>query len=298
MYSKGRLSVMLHITRLALDKGLPLDQETLRTPKTGQVAGLGKKRIQSILNDHGITHVLAQEGGRTSRGSLDYASQYAVFLNSLHEKNIAELHEIEKWWVKQVQNFFSGQPFKLKFDAGRSLRSIVTDLLDQAAKRQKENPGTTYAGTVLQHLVGAKLDLILAGKREIAHQGANVADAATVRQGDFVLDGISVHVTTAPSEALVRKCIANIDAGIRPVVVTIADSRAGFESLAKNFNVVERVDVFEAEQFIATNILEWSGFQEKQQRDEVKKLIDRYNAVVRQFETDPSLTIEYDRPKT
>lgn len=75
--SKGQLAVMLHITRLAVESGLPLDPETLRTGKEGQVKGLGKGRVQNILKDHGITRVLAEEGGRTSRGSLGNASMWA-----------------------------------------------------------------------------------------------------------------------------------------------------------------------------------------------------------------------------
>lgn len=163
---KGQLAVMLHITRLAIENGLPLNLETLRTEKEGQVAGLGKGRIQSILKDYGITRVLAEEGGRTSRGSLGNASDYSSFLNGLHKGGAVDLPSIEKWWVVRVQDYFSGKPFTLKFDPSKSLRSIVGDLLAQAKKRQDENPGTTYAGTVLQHLVGAKLDLILPEEKE------------------------------------------------------------------------------------------------------------------------------------
>ena len=64
--SKGQLAVMLHITRLAAENGLPIDPETLRTDKEGQVKGLGKGRVQNILKAHGITRVLAEEGGRNT----------------------------------------------------------------------------------------------------------------------------------------------------------------------------------------------------------------------------------------
>lgn len=288
---KGQLAVMLHITRLAMENGLPIDPETLRTQKEGQVAGLGKGRIQGILKDYGITRVLAEEGGRTSRGSLGNASDYSSFLNSLHKKGAADLLTIEQWWIARVQDYFNGKPFTLKFDPSRSLRSIVGDLLAQAVKRQKDNPGVTYAGTVLQHLVGAKLDLILTEEKRVIHHGANVADSQTSRVGDFVLDNVAIHVTTAPSEALVRKCKANIESGIRPIIVTIADSRAGLESIAKGFDIEGRIDIIEAEQFIATNILEWSRFSEQNHRFEILKLIDKYNEIVQKTETNPSLMI-------
>lgn len=289
--SKGQLAVVLHITRLAAESGLPLELDALKTDKEGQVKGLGKGRVQSILKDHGITRVLAEEGGRTSRGSLGNASDYAIFLNELYTQGPVDLESIEKWWVSRVQDFFSGKPFTLRLDPSKSLRSIVSDLLAQAIKRQKENPGTTYAGTVLQHLVGAKLDLILPEGKRVTHHGANVADSPTSRAGDFVLDDVAIHVTTAPSEALIRKCKANIEAGLRPIIVTIADGRAGIESIAKGFEIEGRIDVIEAEQFIATNILEWSKFKEKSHRPEILKLINKYNEIVQKVETNPSLLI-------
>lgn len=180
----------------------------------------------------------------------------------------------------------------LKFDQSKSLRSIVSDLLAQARKRQEENPGTTYVGTVLQHLVGAKLDLILAAEKRVAHHGANVADSPTSRAGDFVLDDVAVHVTTAPSEALVRKCGTNLEAGLRPVVLTIAEGRAGFESIAKGFGIEGRIGVIEAEQFIATNILEWSKFAGNAQKETMERLIACYNKIIDRTETDPSLRIQ------
>ncbi|WP_084559456.1 DUF4928 family protein [Nitratidesulfovibrio termitidis] len=290
--SKGQLAVMLHITRLAIESGLPIDPEALRTDKEGQVKGLGKSRVQNILRDHGITRVLAEEGGRTSRGSLGAAAGYAFFLNALHREAKDDLPAIEKWWISRVQDYFTGKPFVLKFDSSKSLRSIVGDLLAQAMKRQKDNPGTTYAGTVLQHLVGAKLDLILPEGKRLRHHGANVADGPTARTGDFVLDDVVIHVTTAPSEGLIRKCKANIEASLRPIIVTVAESRAGVESIAKGFEIDGRIDVIEVEQFIATNILEWSKFTEKSQRLEVERLISKYNEIVYMVETDPSLTIQ------
>jgi hypothetical protein len=67
---KGPLSVMLVITRRAKDDGLPLDSDKLLTKGGGQVLGLGKSAVQTILKDYGITRVLAEEAGRTSRGAL------------------------------------------------------------------------------------------------------------------------------------------------------------------------------------------------------------------------------------
>lgn len=290
---KGQLSVALVITRTAITQGLPLDSSLLRTEKSGQVKGLSKSAVQAVLADHGIERVLAEEGGRTSRGSLGNMDDYVAFLNQLNEAGLADLKKIEAWWVDRVKDFFSSKPFVLHYDPSKSLRSIVADLLDQAVKRQKENPGTTYAGTMLQHLVGAKLEIILPGDKRPQHHGANVADASTARAGDFVFDDVAIHVTTAPTEALLRKCKNNLSAGLRPIIITITDSRAGAESLAKIQGIEERLDIIEAEQFLSTNVMEWGYFVTPLQQEQIHRLIGCYNQIISLAETDQSLQIKY-----
>jgi hypothetical protein len=291
-FRQGQLAVALHVTRQAIRRGLPLSADELVTEGTGQVAGLSKSAVQAILSDYGITRVLAEEGGRTSRGSLGNMRDYVAFLNDLHTKGIADLPAAEAWWVERVKDFFAGKPFVLRYDPGKSLRSLVADLLRQAVKRQKDHPGATYAGTVLQHLVGAKLDLILPEHSRPEHHGASVADAPGARPGDFLIEGVAVHVPTAASEALIRKCIRNIESGLTPLVVTVADSRPGIESLAKGFDVETRIDIVEAEQFIATNLHEWSRFDAAKRKQEIVRLFSRYNDIVEFVETDPSLKVE------
>ena len=79
---KGPLCVALVITQHAR-KGLPLNPDELLTEAGGQVLGLGRGAVQAVLNRHGITRVLAAEGGRTSRGSISNMREYVAFLNGL-----------------------------------------------------------------------------------------------------------------------------------------------------------------------------------------------------------------------
>src|SRR5476651_1997301 len=97
LLNKGGLCVALVVTETAKEKGLPLDPESLRTVEGGQVAGLGKAAVQKILELHGISKVLAEEGGRTSRGSLGLMKAYVETLNALHAKNSLNLHEAIQW---------------------------------------------------------------------------------------------------------------------------------------------------------------------------------------------------------
>jgi len=287
---KGALAVVLVVTRHAKERGFPLIPSDLITKEQGQVLGLGKAAVQAILGDHGLIRVLAEEGGRTSRGSLGNMQRYVAFLNQLYSAGLADLPAIEAWWIERVKDFFAGKGFTLNFDSSKSLRYIVNDLLSQAIKRQKEATGTMYAGAVLQHLVGAKLAIML-GDEVVVRHGFSVADTSSSREGDFAIEDVCIHVTTAPSESLMGKCLDNLNSGLRPVIITISDSVEGALSLAKIKSIDNRVDIIEASQFIATNLYEWSKFKPGGRRVTVEALVEKYNAIVMACETDPGLRI-------
>jgi len=288
MSGKGPLSVALVVTRHAVRNGLPLDADTLLTEGGGQVAGLGRANVQAILKDHGIDRVLAEEGGRTSRGSIGKMRACVELLNALNAEGLADIQAIEAWWIERVRAFFLGKPFVLRFDASKSLRSIIRDLLDQAEKRQREATGTMYVGTVMQHLVGAKLDLVLGG---ITHHGASVADEGTGRDADFLMGDVAIHVTTATGEALIRKCQRNLEGSLRPLIVTTTKGLTVAQGLAEQAGIADRIDVLDAEQFIAGNLYEHGRFELKGRRETAERLIGKYNEVVESCEGDPSLQI-------
>lgn len=287
---KGPLCVVLVITRKAYESPPPYSADSFLTKQGGQVASLGRAAVQAILADYGITRVLAEEGGRTSRGSIKRMRAYVNLLNELALNSMLDFNAIERWWIGRVQEFFASQPFRLKMDTSKSLRSIISELIEAAFARQKECPGTMVAGAVLQHLVGAKLELALPEAR-ILHNGFAVADAPGDRKGDFLIGDTAIHVTTAPNEALLRKCCANLAENLRPLIITTEIGAGGAAALAINADIAERIDILEVEQFIATNVLEWSGFNIAQRPVTVRELIDCYNRIISQCETDPSLKI-------
>lgn len=289
--TKGPLAVVLFITRKAKQNGLPLDSASLKAGSAGQVAGLSKAAVQSILADYGIQRTLAAEGGRTSRGSIKNMEDYVTFLNELHVAGEDDLDVIEVWWVDQVKAFFSSKPFTLRLNQGTSINSIIRDLLDQAEHRQKENPGTMYEGAMLQHLVGAKLQ-ILAGEKPLEHHGFSVADAPTGRSGDFIVANTIIHVTTAPGELLMEKCRTNIRAGYRPFVVTVSNRTVAARQMAEMKGIADQIEIIDVEQFISTNVYEWSRFDSAKQKDTIENLITVYNELVSTYETDPSLKVD------
>lgn len=288
---KGPLCVALVITQYARSMDLPLEAERLITEGGGQVLGLGKGAVQAILNRHGITRILAAEGGRTSRGSLGNMREYVAFLNDLHTQGLLDLDAIEGFWIDRVHQFFAGKPFKIKLDASRSLRTVIRDVLKQAEDRQKTTPGMYYVGAVMQHLVGAKLECAL-GPGKFEHNSFSTADAPGGRVGDFALEDVVIHVTTSPGEAVIEKCRDNLNDGLRPILVTMQKGLTVAEGLSENAGIVDRIDVFEIEQFVALNLYEMGQFKAGGRKAAVVKLVEHYNAVVKAFETDPSLMIE------
>ena len=291
---KGPLSVALVVTQHAKKMGLPLDAEKLLTEGGGQVLGLGKGAVQAILKRHGVTRVLASEGGRTSRGSLNNMREYVAFLNELKAKGKVDLDAVELFWMDRVHEFFAGKPFKIKLDASRSLRMVVRDVIAQAEERQKNSAGVYYGGAVLQHLVGAKLDCAL-GQGHFEHNSLSTADAPGGRQGDFFLGDVAIHVTTSPGEAVIERCRENMNDGYRPILVTLQRGLTVAEGLASNVGLGDRIDIFEIEQFVALNLYELARFAAEGRRTAVTDLVARYNEIVEEFETDPSLKIELRR---
>ncbi len=287
---KGPLSLVLVLSRKAREQKPPFSGNDFLTPQGGQVAGLGRGAVQPILAEYGIDRVLAEEGGRTSRGSIKNMRAYIDFLNDLDRDKLLDFAIIEEWWIGRVRELFRSKPFSFKTDSSKSIRSVVSDLIDAAFARQRECPGTMIAGAVMQHLVGAKIETILPTAK-IKHEGFSVADAPAGRKGDFLIGDTAIHVTTAPTEALIRKCRDNLSQNIRPLIITTQSGVGGAIALAKNANVSERIDILEIEQFIATNIYEWSEFQQAKRALTVRQLVEAYNSIIDQCKTDPNLKI-------
>jgi Domain of unknown function (DUF4928) len=288
---KGPLCVALVLTDHARTKGLPLEPSALVTAKKGQVLGLGKSAVQAILKRNGINKVLASEGGRTSRGSIDKMQAYVQFLNIAASIEPLDLDVVETFWIERVQHYFSAKPFTLKLDSSLSVRAVVRALMGQVESRQRESQGAMIVGTVMQHFVGAKLQTALGVNTLIEHHSANTNDAKA-RGGDFDIGDVSIHVTAAPSQALMEKCHENLGDGRKPIIVTTRQRSETAESLAEDAGLGSRLDVIEFEQFIATNIHELGAFEASGRTEKITEIVFCYNAVIDQYETDPSLKIE------
>lgn len=291
--TKGPLSVVIQFTRMVRDKEFPLDPDDFKTEKEGQVVGLGGGNLKKILKEHGITQQLSAEGGRTSRGSMGLMKKYVDFLNSWNTEEAVDLSFAEDFWAEQIREYFRNQPFILTADMSKTIGANLDELFEQAKKRQKQNPGTQYLGTVLQHLVAAKLCLIMPdGSFEI--HGASVADGPTDRNGDFAINNTIIHCTTMPGALLIEKCKVNLRNGCHPVIITIFERVHTALNLAEDAGLAGRVEVWDIQQFLSANVYEHSLFDEAKRNSTLSDIISRYNNIILEHETDPSLRIDFE----
>ena len=228
--------------------------------------------------------------GRTSRGTMALMHDYAELINELRP-TAEQFTEIEQYWVKRIRAFFTSKPFKLESDNSLSVDAAVEHLLQQAAQRQKENPGTMYVGTVLQHLVAAKLTIVAP---EVEINGASVADDPTGRGGDFNVGDTAIHCTTAPASLLMDKCQRNIKAGLHPIIITVRDRVKTAWDLASDMGFENRLEVWDLQSFLSSNVHEHGHFTNAARRETLSRLVKAYNQIIDEHESDPSLHIEYN----
>ena len=165
-------------------------------------------------------------------------------------------------------------------------------VLVQAKERQKKSTGTNYAGAVMQHLVGAKLECAT-GEGAFEHNSFSTSDQQSGRAGDFQIEDVAIHVTTSPGEAVIQRCQDNINDDLKPMLITTQKGVAIAEGLSENAALANRIDIFEITQFIALNIYELGQFASDGRKTAIKEIIDKYNEIINQWETDPSLLIEF-----
>ncbi len=132
-------------------------------------------------------------------------------------------------------------------------------------------------------------DLITEGGGQVAGlSGRSINKILT----DFVIDEAIIHCTTAPSEALLLKCRANLQSGKRPIILTTGKGLVAAESMAENFGIEGRVEIMDALQFLTCNLYEMSLFKADQRKITIDKLVVKYNDIINAHESDASLRIE------
>ena len=59
--------------------------------------------------------------------------------------------------------------------------------------------------------------------------------------------------------------------------------------------LAEQIEIINVEQFISTNVYEWSQFESSKQKNTIENLITVYNDLIEKNETDLSLKVDLER---
>jgi hypothetical protein len=290
--TRGALNIGLVISRKAKSLSFPIDPATLLSRRSGnQVAGLNGKAGNRVLLDYGVTQSIGTEVGRTNRDSPRQMRLYVSLLNQLESEGVLDLDAAERFWVDRVVAYFNTKPFILRLDPATSVQAAVRDLLKQAEDRQKSSGGAMIVGTFLQHLVGAKLDVALQGRVEVAHHSANMSDQGRGRGGDFDIEDAAIHVTATPGDLLLEKCRANLREAARPIIITTPDGAELATRLARQSGLIDRIDVLDVAQFVSTNVHELGGFRTSATSQSIFRIVERYNELIDTYQHAPGLKI-------
>lgn len=279
----------LAVSRMVRD-GLPITRERLVSDGGSQVRGLSGARMRKILAEHGEHRKYTSEGGRTSRATLPKAEGLVIRWNSVDAPNVdfaCLAFHLEEYFVdKARKDYFDKKRLKVNIDPSKPVSATVKEIL-LAASQRADRP----TGTVLQHLVGAKLELRFPGA-DIGRDKANAADLQTDRAGDFQVGTTAFHVTVSPMEKLMDRCKDNIISGIRPTLVVPEARVSAARQLAEVAGIGDQISVTEAETFIGTNIEEIAAYDTDGIKKRLAQLIRRFNARITNVESDASLQVE------
>lgn len=254
-----------------------------------QIKGASGAAVAAILRQFGETRPFAREGGRTNRGGQGDIKPLFQKLAGMHLENLPEaerntiLASFQSFLVERVRDFHNRQKVKLVFDPNLSTWHLIQTLMQEVAKEGK-------AGSVSQHLVGAKLQLRFPDI-EIANESVSTADQPTDRRGDFFVGDTVFHVTVAPMTPVFEKCRQNLREGFKAYLIVPAAKLAAAREMAEQF-CNGHIAVESLESFISQNIEELSIFESSRLRHSLISLIELYNQRVDAVEVDKSLMIE------
>ncbi len=272
-----------------LKTNFDLSLGTHRAKGGSQLRGVSGRAAARILARFGEQRPFLSEGGRTNRGGPGEIETMLVAVASMRLNDLPEderveaLTRLQAFLAEKVNEFHSRQRIKISYDSAKTSWQFFRDLLNKAADTGREGP-------VAQYLVGAKLQLRYP-ELAIGNESYSTADAQLGRRGDFQLADTAFHVTVAPMPGVYEKCKTNMDLGLRVFLLVpdrvLAGSRQNAEMVASG-----RIAVESLESFLSQNIEELSTFSGEQRRQELRRLIDTYNARVNQVENDKSLLLE------
>jgi hypothetical protein len=165
------------------------------------------------------------------------------------------------------------QPLRARIE-GRSAEAVIADLLDQADERDR-------AGAVAQYLVGAKLQIRFPGE-VIPVRHFNQRDDDT-RAADFQLRDTALEVALGtPDLKHIRQVERILDETKLEVWLLVRAHRllAWRSELDRAVNAIlrQRPVLTPVESFVGQNVTELGSFAQSGKSEQLRTLIDTYNA--------------------
>ena len=289
--ARGSVAVALVVLeRLKLAYTLDLDAH--RTEGKAQIQGVNPSALKNFLARFGEKRPFLREAGRTNRGAPATVQTLFDSLSGLQLKEMSEksrneiLTGFQAFLVERVQEYHAQNRLSFVYEPENTTSSMMRELLRAAGAVGK-------AGPVAQYLVGSKLQLCLPDLK-IPNERYSAGDVQTGRSADFELGDTAFHVTVSPGSAVLERCKQNVENGLR-VYLLVPDGSLLATRQNADMVLTEPVAVESLESFLANNIEELSVFTKNDLREGFHRLLETYNARVRDIEDGNSMLMEIPR---
>lgn len=154
---------------------------------------------------------------------------------------------------------------------------------EKAIEMLLENADGTSSGAIVQHLVGAKLELRFPGI-DITNESSSVADEPTNRYGNFHVKDAVIHVTMSPQDAVYAKCKLNLGQG-KQVYLLVPSKRLSLAvAKAQKYGIDGNIVIKSIASFIAQNIDEMAEFSNEELKRQRELLLNTYNHRVKEVD--------------
>jgi len=254
----------------------------------GQLSGGRGAALFAVLKAYGVPDGFLSDGVTTRSTEkfrrLLVALDYGRPLEGMsQEERAAIIQTLATRVTAQVATLLQRQHVTVTCDRRSSPLAWVEGIFSAVKDRSQ--------GRVEQHLVGAKLEILLPGAK-IGREAAAAADAQTGRSGDFRTSHSVYHVTAAPSRSVITRCKRNIAEGKHPVLLVPRATLERAKGLAEAQGIEGQVSVFAMEDFLAYNIVELADARNASFMAVLQQIVQVYNERIEEAETDASLRIE------